>query len=338
MTKNDDGVCRYIMAKPCTLKILYRSLLVLAAVSFLAGCANRPEPPLRIGTNVWPGYEPLFLARDLGYYDGTPIKLVEYPSASEVLRAFRNGAIEVAALTMDEVMLLADQNQEPRIILITDISNGADVILSSKGIKKMQDLKGKVVGVEVSALGAFVLTRALEQANMSIDDVKILPVEPSKHERAFKTGEVDAVVTFEPVRSKLISSGANIIFESTQIPGEIVDVLAVRRDVLNNRSTLLRTLINGWFSAISYLEKNPSDAGRRMAPREGVDPAQFLNSLKGLHIPDINENLRLLSGGHAQFLSGTDTLARVMVEKRLISKEVKAADLLDDSLVKKVKQ
>lgn len=59
--------------------------------------------PLRIGTLVWPGYEPLYLARERGYLDPKSVRLVEYPSNSEVTRAFRNRAIEAAALTFDEV-------------------------------------------------------------------------------------------------------------------------------------------------------------------------------------------------------------------------------------------
>ncbi len=83
----------------------------------LAGCGVEPAPPLRIGTNVWSGYEPLYLARELGYLDPRSVHLVEYPSASEVIRAFRNQAIEAAALTFDEVLLLTQDGFEPRVVL-----------------------------------------------------------------------------------------------------------------------------------------------------------------------------------------------------------------------------
>ena len=60
----------------------------------LFGCMGQPDTALRIGTNVWIGSEPLYLARDLGRLDSDSVQLVEYPSASEVLRAFRNEAID----------------------------------------------------------------------------------------------------------------------------------------------------------------------------------------------------------------------------------------------------
>ena len=69
-------------------------LLWLVASVALCGCMRDAEAPLRIGTNVWIGSEPLYLARDLGRLHPKAVQLVEYPSASEVLRAFRNQAID----------------------------------------------------------------------------------------------------------------------------------------------------------------------------------------------------------------------------------------------------
>lgn len=61
--------------------------LPAALASLLGGCSREAEPTLRIGTNVWIGSEPLYLARELGHLDPKVVRLVEYPSASEVLRA-----------------------------------------------------------------------------------------------------------------------------------------------------------------------------------------------------------------------------------------------------------
>ncbi len=49
--------------------------LTLALMLALTGCSNEPSSPLRIGTNVWIGSEPLYLARDLGHFD---LKVVQY--------------------------------------------------------------------------------------------------------------------------------------------------------------------------------------------------------------------------------------------------------------------
>lgn len=322
------------------MKLIKTFIISLATVLLLefvfVSCVKEAPPPLRVGTNIWPGYESLYLARNLGYYDNTSIRLVDYPSSSEIIRAYRNGDLEVAAITMDETLSLVETQPNIRVVLITDVSNGADVILGKPEIKSLKDLKGRRVGVESTALGAFVITRALEQVDLSPKDVQIVSLGVSEHERAFKQGTVDAVVTFEPVRSNLLKSGAKLLFDSTQIPGEIVDVLVVRKELLTSQLNSLKVLISGWFRALDYLKQNPQDAARRIAPRTGITPEQFLKSLKGLRIPDIQENQKLLGKTDTSLLNAVRRLSEVMKENKLLQPAVVSTPLLDERLVKNV--
>ena len=78
----------------------------------LAGCGPRYEPPLMVGTNIWAGCEPLYLARDLGYYDGQPLRLVELGSTTQVMDALRTGRLDVAGVTLDEALTLAHEGAD----------------------------------------------------------------------------------------------------------------------------------------------------------------------------------------------------------------------------------
>src|SRR5262249_40657375 len=120
----------------------FRALACAALLLALGSCVRAPEPALRIGTNVWIGCEPLYLARELGYMDPKMVQLVEYPSASEVMRAFRNQAIDGMVITLDEMFGLAADGLQPRAILVVDISHGADAILARPGMPTMKALKG----------------------------------------------------------------------------------------------------------------------------------------------------------------------------------------------------
>ena len=290
---------------------------VLLALS-LAGCGVEPAPPLRIGTNVWPGYEPLYLARELGYLDPRSVHLVEYPSANEVIRAFRNHAIEAVALTFDEVLLLTQDGFKPRVVLVMDISHGGDAILGRPELRTVKDLAGRSVAVDTGAVGAYVLTRALMLNGLKPSDVTIVHMEQHEHGAAFKEGRVDAVVNMDPVCSELLAGGASLLFDSAQIPGEIVDVLAVEAAYLEKNPTLVEEVLRGWFRAIDYMKKDPQDASARMAQREQLTGAQFLESLKGLKIPSRADNLELLSGQHPPLAGSGRRLMQVMLDQRLL--------------------
>ena len=303
-------------------------LLLLVLVSILSGCMREPELPLRIGTNVWIGSEPLYLARDLKYLDRGVVQLVEYPSASEVSRAFRNQAIDGMVISLDELFVLAVDGPQPKIVVVVDVSRGADVVVGRTGMHAMKDLKGKRVAVESTALGAFVLSRALVLNGMQASDVNIVHLESNEHPAAFKQGQVDGAVTFDPYRTELHGAGARTLFDSSQIPGEIVDLLAVRASVLEKNPHALQTLLTGWFKALDYLQREPADAAARMAVREQITGEQFLEALKGLHIPSRTENMTMLAGTTPSLVVSGRQLMTLMVDAKLLRSRLEIEGLL----------
>ncbi len=90
-------------------------LAVMLMKLLLLGCAKDTPMPLRVGTVVWPGFDNLYLARDLGYYENHPIRLVNYPSPTEQLRAYRNQELEVVALTISDALSLATTHPDLRM-------------------------------------------------------------------------------------------------------------------------------------------------------------------------------------------------------------------------------
>lgn len=311
---------------------------VLLLELVLVSCVKEPPQPLRIGVPLWTGFEGLYLARNLGYYKDTSIRLVDYHANSEMFRAFRNGELEAVALSIPEAFSLATAETNLQFVLATDISNGGDAIVAKPEIQNLQALKNRRLGLDSSAaLGPYMLIQALEQVNLSVKDIQIISVGVSEHERAFKRGTVDAVITFEPTRSKLLALGTRLLFDSRKIPGEIVDVIAVRGDLLTSQRANLQALINGWFRALAYLKNNPQDAARRIAPREGLTPEQFLESLEGVRLLSLNENKKLLGKTDTTLLNGIERLSKKIVENNLSQQVVDPTLMLNDQLVKNVK-
>jgi NitT/TauT family transport system substrate-binding protein len=307
----------------------YLCVLACAALLLaLTACMREPETALRIGTNVWIGSEPLYLARELGYLNPAAVQLVEYPSASEVLRAFRNQAIDGMVISLDELFGLAVDGFQPRIILVVDVSHGADVVVGRRGMRTMRDLKGKSVAVESGALGAFVLSRALTLNGMQASDVNVVHLESNEQPTAFDQGQVDGAVTFDPYRVQFLQAGATTLFDSTQIPGEIVDLLAVRASVIAKQPKSIEALLTGWFSAIDYMKSEPKDAAQRMGIRQQTSGEQFLAAQQGLHVPSREENLKMLGGATPELATAGRRLMALMLDAKLLRERLEIEDVL----------
>lgn len=303
-------------------------ITLLLGVAVFAGCFQEREPLLRVATNVWPGYETLYLARSLGYFDDRSIRLVEMPSASQVSQALRNGTIEAGCLTLDETLSLLQDGVDLRVILIMDVSHGADVVMARPGIYTLKALRKQRVGVESTAEGAIMLDAALEAGGLNVQDIRIVPLTPDEHAEAYIAGKVDAIVTFEPVRSQLLKAGAHILFDSSQVPGRIIDVLVVRAEMMAPRRKALEDLVRGHFRAKEYLEREHWDAAMRMMPRlHGNVLAQFT----GIRLSDMDENRIFLSGEAPRLNSVAHELADLMLRRKLLQRPVVTDSLADPS-------
>ena len=312
----------------------YIKRLLAIFISLLClSCSQEPQQPFRIGTNNWPGYEPLYLARHNQYWENQNIKLTEYPNNTEVLRSFRNRSIEAACVTLDEALLLKQYQIDFKIILITDISNGGDVIISRPYIQSVKELDGKRIGVESSALGAYVITRALELNDLDINQIQIKHLPVDKHISAYSDNEIDAVVTFEPIRTQLLAGGAREIFSSKEIPGEIVDVMLVRTESIQKHNKQLIHVLKGWFKAVDDLKTNSKDSAKIISKRIKISAKDVIASYDGLKLPNLDDNKILIGGKQPIMLNNIQYLRKVMTEQNLLHPDTNTQDLLDASLL-----
>ncbi|MEW5771543.1 MAG: ABC transporter substrate-binding protein [Pseudomonadota bacterium] len=283
----------------------------------LLGC-TRPEPLIRVAGIVWIGYEPLFLARELGYFDDSRLRLVETPSNTASLTALASGDVEAATLTLDECLIAREGGLDVRAILVFDDSAGADVIMAQPDIRDLGDLRGKRIGVEATAAGALMLSKLLEAARLRPEEVRKVPLIAANHVAAYQAREVDALVSFEPFATQLAGVGARRLLDSRRFPGLIVDVLAARGEALERAPEQFAHLTRGYFRALDHLQRGGGDAAARMAPRMGITPAEVTEALNGVRMMDRAANHAWL-GGEPPLLVGTaDMVAEVMQREALL--------------------
>ena len=261
---------------------IFRCISLLAVISSLliaSGCSEQPPPPIRVGINPWPGYEFLYLAQEKGFYrdEGVDVRLIEFNSLSDARRAYERGQIDAMGTTVIEVLQVRDQSaRSPQIVQVIDYSNGGDVIIARPGIKKGSDLRGTRIGVELASLGVYVLARGLAASGLTLKDVIPISMDQLSMEEALGKGDLDAVVSYPPTSINLLrDSKLNKIFSTTQIPGEVIDVIAVEEEIITRRPADVAKLLRAFHQAIEYSKQNRADAYRIMAAREGITAEEF---------------------------------------------------------------
>lgn len=293
-------------------------LLPIMSVPLLAGCSKKES--LSIAGHVWPGYELIQLAQSLDWINSNQIRLVDTHSATETMNLVRQGQVDAAKLTLDEVLRLCAEGLKLEVVLIFNVSMGADVVISRSDITELYQLEGKRVGFEKTALGAVMFNELLKTAQLSLDQVTPVNCTLDDHHQAWLNRDIDALITYEPVASQILQQqGGFRLFDSRKLPDMIFDVLAVRSDLPYYKGQYLKQLIKQHFRALNYFKTNPMDSSHRMADRLDLEPEQVLQIFRGLLLADETLNYGYLSHQDQRLSSAVSRLLQIM----------KAADILD---------
>jgi len=340
LMKHGAGSSRAGEQERCDLRggWLRRGWRTLAAGTLLAlaACGEAVVPPLTVGMNPWVGYDPLVLARDRGLTDAKQLRVVELPSSSETLRHLRNGLLDAATLTLDETLRLADSGIDVRIVALLDASTGGDVVMAAPRIASVQMLKNEFVAVEDSTVGALLLHRMLQKAGMTRADVKVTSLEVAQHLAALESGQVAAAVSFEPLAGAMAAAGYRRLFDSREIPGEILDVLVVRAEVLQQRPQAVDALLGAWYAGLNVFQLDTPGAAATLALGTDLSPADYEAVLGGLAFFSREASGRELLGNPPALVGKAVNVADALVDLGLIRRPPRWETLIDAAPIQRL--
>lgn len=296
-------------------RLALRSGLAMASAVCVPGCGWLQDKPMSVAAHLWVGYEPMFLAQQRGWLDSSKVTLVQTPNANASLAALHRGEVNAVALTLDELITARAGGQNLTAVLVFNVSMGADVVLGRSDFTGLHQLKGATLGLEDSSVASMMLVELLKAANLTASDVKLVKIPIEAHLQAWQSRQVDALITYEPKATQLMTQGMVRLFDSRQMPISIVDVLAVTPEVLNQaHASALSQLLAAHFKALDALTSNPQDTAYRMANHLGLPASDVLTAFKGLMLPTPAINYRMLAGAAPELLPiaqrVSDTLQR----------------------------
>src|ERR1035441_6498115 len=179
---------------------------------------------------------------------GIKIKLTQVNEYVESINQYTAGTFDACVMTnMDMLTIPAAGGVDSTALIVGDFSNGNDgVVLKGNG-KKFEDIKGQKVNLVELSVSHYLLVRALTGAGMRERDVKIINTSDADVVAAFSTPASTAVVAWKPQLSAILAMpGAQLVFDSSKIPGEILDLMVVNTGILNANPKLAKALVGAW--------------------------------------------------------------------------------------------
>jgi NitT/TauT family transport system substrate-binding protein len=206
---------------------------------------------------------------------------------------------------MDMLTIPSAGGVDSTALIVGDYSNGNDgVVLKGKG-KTLKDIKGQKVNLVELSVSHYLLVRALTDAGMRERDVKIVNTSDADVVAAFSTPASTAVVTWKPQLSAVLAMpDAQLVFDSSKVPGEIMDLMVVNTATLAANPRLGKALAGAWYETLALMVKADA-AGKAaqavMAKASGTDLAGFASQLVTTH-------LFVTPADAYQFVTGADII------------------------------
>ena len=289
--------------------------IVLPVVSLGFALTAHAAEPLKIGYSDWPGWVAWQVAIDKGWFKEADVNVkFEWFDYSASMDAFTAGKIDAVLMTNGDALVTGAGGARSTMILITDYSNGNDMILAKPGIKSVSDLKGKKVAVETGLVEHLLLRNAMKKAGMKAGDIEIVNSKTNEMPQMLASKDIVAVGAWEPIagQARKAAPGAKAIYTSADEPGLIYDVLAVNPSSVNAHRAEWQKVVKLWDRVVSYIEdpKTQADAVKIMAARSGVSTAEYLPLLKGTKLLSLEEGRKVyVKANGYQSLYGSTEIA-----------------------------
>ncbi len=220
---------------------------------------------------------------------GIKIKLTQINDYVESINQYTAGQFDACAMAnMDMLTIPAAGGVDSTALIVGDFSNGNDgVVLKGKG-KTLADIKGQKVNLVELSVSHYLLVRGLGTVGLRERDLKIVNTSDADIVGAFAAAGTTAVVTWKPQLSTVLGMpNAQLVFDSSKIPGEILDLMVVKTAVLQANPKLGKALVGAWYETLALMAKNDaaSKAARTaMAQASGTDLAGYDSQLATTHL------------------------------------------------------
>jgi NitT/TauT family transport system substrate-binding protein len=263
-----------------------RKLLMVLLLALVTGTLCAAER-YRVAWSHYTGWEPWDYAEESGILkkwadrEGIEIELTLVNDYIESINLYTAGQFDACTMTnMDALTIPAAGGVDSTALIVGDFSNGNDGIVMKNG-SSVKDLKGRTINLVELSVSHYMLARALDMSGLSERDITPLNTSDADIAAIFASEPNGAVATWNPPLQQVKKvPGATLVFDSSRIPGEIIDLLVVRSDA---PGTLKKALVGAWYEVMKVMSAGDAKTGEAitsMAKTAGATDAEFRDQLK----------------------------------------------------------
>ena len=307
---------------------------VLAGVA--APLAAEEKTEFKLAWSIYVGWMPWGYLEDSGIMDkwadkyGIDVEIVQFNDYVESINQYTAGAFDgVAATNMDTLSIPSGGGVDTTALIVGDYSNGNDALIL-KGEGGIADLAGMPVNLVELSVSHYLLARALDSVGLEEADLDgVINTSDADMIAAYSTSDVKAVVTWNPLVSEIVGSSpdANVLFDSADIPGEILDLMVVNTETLADNPAFGMAVAGAWYEVMTLMAAGDEEALTAMAEASGTDLEGYKAQLAATEM--FFDPAAAVAQASSDELPGTMTsVAEFLFDKGILGEGAPSADFV----------
>ncbi len=264
-------------------KILVPMFVLAALAAGLMPAVAAEKKAFKVCWSIYVGWMPWGYAADSGLMKkwadkhGITVDIVQINDYVESINQYTAGKFDGCSMTnMDALTIPAAGGVDSTALIVGDFSNGNDGLVLKTG-KTVADIKGQKVNLVELSVSHYLLARALDGAKLSEKDITIVNTSDADIVSVFtSSADSTAVVTWNPQLATVSEvKGVTKVFNSSEIPGEIIDLMVVNTETLADNPAFGKALVGVWYEMMDLMAKGDKPTLEALAKASGTDLAGY---------------------------------------------------------------
>ena len=245
--------------------------------------------PLKIAYSDWPGWVAWEIAIKKEWFkeEGVDVEFEWYDYVAS-MDAYAAGQLDGVGMTNGDALVTGATGKPSVGILITDYSNGNDMIVAKPGIESLKDLYGKKIGLEEGFVTHLLFLKGIEMNNLDASQITIVNTPTNETPQVLASGAVDAIAAWQPSSGEALKlvSGSKPIFTSADAPGIIYDIYYADPESVEKRRDDWKKVIKVWYRVVDFIrdEDNLDEVLEILSSRVSITPEEYEPFLDGTYI------------------------------------------------------
>jgi len=256
--------------------------------------------------------------------DGITVNFPEITEGPKMTEAMAAGSLDFCnALGGTSAILAAANGVDLKIIGIYSRAPKAFTIMTKEdGINSIKDLKGKKVAGPKGTILHQLLLAALNQNQMSIDDVEYINMGIPEAVAAMNSGNVDVALVAGPTVPQAMNAGARILTTGEGLLDATI-VIAVRGEFLRKHPDLVKRYMDVHYKSLEYMKENPEEVYKMAAEETGISEEDVVTMYGWYDFnPEITE----------KDIEELEKTQGFLIENEMLDQPINISDIIENKL------